>query len=278
MQKTLLSTTASADNATSKKPIVAAFLGTVSQGDIVTMRELANADYIQHNPFVPTGLEPFIGLLPVLKEAGTTAENVRMFEDGNYVFMHNIWRNAAPFGADQMVAFDIIRVDEHGKVAEHWDAMTVLVNETASGRSQTDGPTELTDLDKTEANKALAVSLIENVLMGKDPSKITDYISAESYAQHNPMIADGLSGIVEAVEALTARNNMFKYTTIHKVLGEGNFVLTVSEGQWSGQTHAFYDLFRMDDGMIVEHWDVIQPVPTEGLANSNGMFTGFDAN
>ena len=56
----------------------------------------------------------------------------------------------------------------------------------------------------------------------------------------------------------------------------GNFVLTVSEGQWNGTTNAFYDLFRMEDGMIVEHWDVIQPVPTEGLANTNGMFTGFD--
>jgi hypothetical protein len=69
---------------------------------------------------------------------------------------------------------------------------------------------------------------------------------------------------------------MFQYTDIHAVLGEGNFVLTVSEGQWNGTTNAFYDLFRMEDGMIVEHWDVIQPVPTEGLANDNGMFTGFD--
>ena len=275
---TLLSTTAFAQDAASIKPIVGAFLGAVSQGDVQKMRELANADYIQHNPFVPTGLELFIGLLPVLKEAGTTAENVRMFEDGNYVFMHNIWRNAAPFGAEEMVAFDIIRVDENGKVAEHWDAMTVLVSETASGRTQTDGPTEVTDLDKTQANKALAVALIEDVLMGKNPAKITEYISAESYAQHNPMIADGLSGIVAAVEALTAANNMFQYTEIHAVLGEGNFVLTVSEGQWSGKTHAFYDLFRMDSGKIVEHWDVIQPVPAEGLANTNGMFTGFGAN
>jgi predicted SnoaL-like aldol condensation-catalyzing enzyme len=274
---TLLSTTAFALDAASIKPIVGAFLGAVSQGDVERMRELANADYIQHNPFVPTGLEPFIGLLPVLKEAGTTAENVRMFEDGNYVFMHNIWRNAAPFGADEMVAFDIIRVDENGKVAEHWDAMTVLVRETASGRSQTDGPTEVTDLDRADANKALAVALIEDVLMGKNPSRITDYISADAYAQHNPYIADGLSGIVAAVEALTAQNSMFQYTKVHKVLGEGNFVLTVSEGQWNGTTNAFYDLFRMDGGKIVEHWDVIQPVPTEGLANTNGMFGGLDA-
>ena len=252
------------------------FLGAVVQGDADTMRELANPDYIQHNPFIPTGLEPFIELLPVLAEAGTTVENIRMFQDGDYVFMHNIWRNAAPFGADEMVSFDIIRLDENGRVAEHWDAMTPLVTETVSGRTQTDGPTEVTDLDRTEANKALAVALIEDVLMGRDPARITDYISAESYAQHNPMIADGLEGIVATVEELTAQGNMFVYTEIHAVLGEGNFVLTVSEGEWNGQTHAFYDLFRMDDGMIVEHWDVIQPVPTEGLANTNGMFTGFD--
>jgi predicted SnoaL-like aldol condensation-catalyzing enzyme len=258
----------------SKKETVGAFLGAVLQQDTVKMRELANADYIQHNPFIPTGLEPFIKMLPVLQENGTTAENVRMFEDGNYVFMHNIWRNAKPFGADEMVSFDIIRIDENGKVAEHWDAMTPMVKESASGRTQTDGPTAATDLDKTEANKALAKALIEDVLMGKNPQKITDYISAEQYHQHNPQIKDGLAGITEAVEYLTSQNNMFKYTKIHKVLGEGNFVLTVSEGEWNGKNQVFYDLFRFDNGKAVEHWDVIQEIPTEGLANNNGMF-GF---
>jgi len=256
------------------KETVGTFLGAVLQNDPATMRTLANADYIQHNPFIPTGLEPFIGMLPVLQEHKTTAENVRMFQDGNYVFMHNIWRNAKPFGADEMVSFDIIRVDANGKVAEHWDAMTALVTETANGRTQTDGPTTVTDVDKTAANKALATLLIEDVLMGKNPAKITEYISAEQYNQHNPQIKDGLSGIVEAVEYLTAQNNMFKYTKIHKVLGEGNFVLTVSEGEWNGKQQVFYDLFRFENGKAVEHWDIIQEIPTEGLANANGMF-GF---
>lgn len=258
----------------SNKEIVGTFLGAVAKQDAETMRKFANADYIQHNPFVPTGLEPFIGMLPVLKENGTYAENVRMFQDGNYVFMHNVWKNAKPFGADEMVAFDIIRLDENGKVAEHWDAVTELVKETANGRTQTDGPTTATDLDKTETNKALAKSLVEDILMGKNPNKITDYISAEQYAQHNPAIKDGLNGIVEAVQFLTANNNMFQYTKIHKVLGEGNFVLTVSEGEWNGTNNVFYDLFRFDNGKAVEHWDIIQPIPTEGLANNNGMF-GF---
>ena len=255
------------------KEIVGTFLGAVAKQDAETMRKFANADYIQHNPFVPTGLEPFIGLLPVLKQNGTYAENVRMFQDGNFVFMHNIWHNAKPFGADEMVSFDILRVDNNGKVAEHWDAMTTLVKETASGRSQTDGPTALEDLDKTEANKVLAKSFIEDVPMGKNPGKVAEYTSATEYNQHNPQIKDGLSGLGEAIQYLTAQNNMFKYTKLHKVLGEGNFVLTVSEGEWNGgKKHVFYDLFRMKGGKIVEHWDVIQPIPTEGLAHNNGMF------
>jgi len=261
-------------NKMNNKEIVGTFLGAVAKQDAETMCKFANADYIQHNPFVPTGLEPFIGLLPVLKEHGTYAENVRMFQDGDFVFMHNIWHNAKPFGADEMVAFDIIRLDENGKVAEHWDAMTPLVNETVNGRTQTDGPTEVQDLDKTEANKALAKALVEDVLMGKNPNKITDYISAETYHQHNPDIKDGLQGIVEAVEYLTSQNNMFQYTKIHKVLGEANFVLTVSEGRWNNTNNVFYDLFRIENDKVVEHWDVIQPIPTEGLANDNGMF-GF---
>jgi predicted SnoaL-like aldol condensation-catalyzing enzyme len=259
----------------SEKETVGTFLGAVLQNDPTTMRALANADYIQHNPFIPTGLEPFIQMLPILQENGTTAENIRMFRDGNYVFMHNIWRNARPFGAEEMVSFDIIRLDDQGKVAEHWDAMTALVSETVNGRTQTDGPTEVQDLDKTEANKALAKALVEDVLMGKNPKKITDYISAETYHQHNPDIKDGLQGIVEAVEYLTSQNNMFQYTKIHKVLGEGNFVLTVSEGQWNNTNNVFYDLFRIENDKIVEHWDVIQPIPTEGLAHDNGMF-GFN--
>jgi predicted SnoaL-like aldol condensation-catalyzing enzyme len=257
-----------------EKETVGTFLGAVLKNDPATMRKLANANYVQHNPFIPTGLEPFIQMLPVLQENGTTAENIRMFRDGNYVFMHNIWKNANPFGADEMVSFDIIRLDENGKVAEHWDAMTPLVKETASGRTQTNGPTIAQDLDKTEANKALAKAMVEDILMGKNPNKITDYISAEQYNQHNPAIKDGLAGIMEAVEYLISQNNMFQYTKIHKILGEGNFVLTVSEGQWNGTTNVFYDLLRFENGKAVEHWDVIQEIPSENLANNNGMF-GF---
>ncbi len=260
--------------ATGQKEKALAFVAAVTAQDAETVRALANPDYIQHNPHLPTGLEPFIGLFPLLKENGTKARAVRVIEDGPFVVLHHIWTGAKPFGADEMVSFDILRFDEAGKIAEHWDAMTPLVSETASGRSQTDGPTEATDLARTEENKAAAKAMVEDILMGKNPSKLPEHISGEQYDQHNPGIKDGLAGIVEAVEYLSSQNNMFQYSRIHKVLGEGDLILTVSEGSWNGTQNVFYDLLRYKDGQAVEHWDVIQEIPTENLANNNGMF-GF---
>lgn len=253
------------------KQTVGAFLGGVMKQDTAKIRELANADYIQHNPFVPTGLEPFIQLLPVLKQNGTTAENVRMFEDGNYVFMHNIWRNAKPFGADTMVAFDIIRIDGNGKVAEHWDAMMAQTPPNPSGRTLTDGPVAAIDLDKTEANKAQVKNLFD-VLINGTPEQVGAAVQANfapEYKQHNPAAADGLKGFMAAMPT-----EQWVFKKQHKVLGQGNFVLSIAEGTHKGRHSAFYDLVHIENGKIIEHWDVIQAIPSQGLANHNGMF-GF---
>jgi len=254
------------------KKIVGTFLGAVIKQDTATMRQVANADYIQHNPFVPTGLEPFIGLLPVLKEHGTYAENVRMFQDGDYVFMHNIWRNAKPFGADEMVAFDIIRVDENGKVAEHWDAMMANTSPNPSDRNLTDGETKVTDLGKTEENKAKVKAMFDILINGTQEEVSATVVAnfEPNYKQHNPKAGDGLQGFMTALPT-----EQWNFTKQHKVLGEGNFVLSISEGTHKGVHSVFYDLVRFENGKIVEHWDVIQEVPTEGLANNNGMFGGF---
>ena len=82
------------------------------------------------------------------------------------------------------------------------------------------------------------------------------------------MVKDGLNA---AIEYLSSQNNMFKYNKTHKVLGEGNFVIVQSEGEWNGKPQAFYDLFRVSNGQLVEHWDVIQEIP-EKMAHKNGMF------
>ena len=149
------------------------------------VRQYLHQDYIQHNPHLATGVEPIVGLLPTLKAKGTTYETHRVFQDGDFVVMHNAFTNADPLGASEVITFDIWRT-ENGKVVEHWDAVTPKVEQTASGRSQIDGATTVTDLDKTEANKALVKQLVDEVFIGGDPTNITNYISTEQYDQHNP--------------------------------------------------------------------------------------------
>jgi predicted SnoaL-like aldol condensation-catalyzing enzyme len=57
------------------------------------------------------------------------------------------------------------------------------------------------------------------------------------------------------------------------VLGEGDFVLVASEGSYNEQPTSFYDLFRVENGKIAEHWDTIEPIPPETeWQNQNGKF------
>lgn len=231
--------------------------------DEQAMRMLFKDDYVQHNPNVPTGLEPVIGLLPILREAGFNYETHRMIEDNDLILTHTTYTNAHAFGAEIVVAFDIWKMED-GKVAEHWDAIIPRYEETASGRSQTDGMTEIIDLDKTEANKALVKSFVTDVLIKGDVAKMSEFFKDGRYDQHNPVVKDGPDALASALEEITNDR-------IHRVVGEGNFVLTQSEGSWNGRPMAIYDLFRLQEGFIVEHWDVLQEIP-ENMAHENGMF------
>lgn len=99
--------------------------------------------------------------------------------------------------------------------------------------------------------------------------KLASYFDRDNYIRHNRQIADQLSGLGAALEAMAKAG----VTMIHKVLGEGNFVLAVSEGQFAGKPTSFYDLFRVQDGKIAEHRDTIEAIPLRSeWKNANGKF------
>ena len=106
-----------------------------------------------------------------------------------------------------------------------------------------DGPTEATDLEPTEQNKNFVRQFVEDILVNGKLDKLAGYYNGDNYTQHNPQIADGLSGLGQALQAMAEQGITMKYDKIHKVLGEGNFVLGVSEGSFAGQPTSFYDLF-----------------------------------
>ncbi len=136
-----------------------------------------------------------------------------------------------------------------------------------------DGPTQLVDLDRTSENKALIRDFVTSVLMDRHPEKLPSFFEGDTYLQHNPLVANGVSGLTTALQEFSAQGMALNYTRTRMVLGEGNFVLAGSEGTLGQQPVTYYDLFMAENGKLAEHWDVIEPLmPEEKWKNKNGKF------
>lgn len=246
-------------------------INTFVSGDSKKASSLLKEDYIQHNLAYGTGRDAFVGSVDYLKSAPvkTTVQNIRAFEDGNKVFLQTVYNFA---GAGQQVAFDIFRFED-GLIAEHWDNLATKVKANPSGHTQIDGEREIKDLDKTEANRELIKNFLYDVMQGNNPEKTPDYFEGDTYIQHNTGIADGLSGLGTSLEALKKQGIQMIYDEVHQVLAQGNFVLAVSEGTFGGTPTSYYDLWRVENGKIIEHWDVMETIAKkETWQNQNGKF------
>lgn len=221
--------------------------------------------YIQHSQLAGDGVAGLKTLADSLP-ADFAYEPVRVLAEGDLVVCHGLYRG---FGPDPLVAFDVFRVEE-GRIVEHWDALTPVVTTTASGRSQTDGPTQVTYPGERAASRALLEGFTAQVLVGKDYSVLTDYISLDQYDQHNPEAADGLAGFGAAAAAWGEAGKSLDYQTVHQIIAEGEFVFTRSEGSF-GVPVSYNDLWRVDGGRIVEHWDIIDPIRANP-PHDNGVF------
>lgn len=249
----------------------AAVISSIETGDATAIAYINPTNYTQHNLAVGDGLAGFGEVLKQLPEGSAKADVKRAYQDGDFVFLHTEYNFFGP-----KVGFDVFRFED-GRIVEHWDNIAEIAKPNPSGRTQLDGSTVAIDLDKTDENKALIDNFVQAILIKGDMSKISQFIGNEdsAYIQHNSMVADGLSGLGKAMGALAKAGMPMIYKKNHIILGEGNFVLAISEGVFLNKEVAFYDLFRIENGKIVEHWDVIENIPPRSeWKNDNGKF-GF---
>lgn len=251
-----------------QKAQVTELLKAIETGETAPVAYINPNKYTQHNLAVGDGLAGFGTVLKALPQGSAKVNTVRVFRDGDYVFAHTEYNF---FGSK--IGFDIFRF-ENGKIVEHWDNLQETPKQAnPSGHSMTDGPRVATDLDKTAANKKLVRSFVDDILVNGRMEKLAGYFDGDNYVQHNPQIGDKLSGLGAALQAMAKQGVTMKYDSIHKVLGEGNFVLVASEGRFAGQHTSFFDLFRVENGKIAEHWDTIETIPAkEQWKNGNGKF------
>lgn len=251
-----------------RKEKVVALMKCLETGDMTPANSYINKNnYRQHNLSIPNGFEGFVETMNALSEENTKVTVVRAFRDNNYVFVHSELHLPAP-----MVGFDVFKF-EGEKIVEHWDNLQTLSRSSVSGRTQLDGPTDAIQLEKTEANKLLVEGFVKDVLYGENPDQLTKYLNPDVYMQHNPEIGDGFQAVVDTLTKLSNEGTPMVYQKTHLILGEGNFVLCASEGLFSGKPAAFYDLFRVENNKIVEHWDTIESIPEKSQwKNQNGKF------
>jgi predicted SnoaL-like aldol condensation-catalyzing enzyme len=254
-------------NSNRKEQIVSLLKG-LETGDESAVKVVNESKYIQHNPQTHEGSEGLAALFKRLSKTSPRVNIVRIFEDGDYVFGHTEYDFA-----NSNIGFEIFRFEDDQAV-EHWDNIQRRQEINASGHSMVDGPVDVSDSDLTDDNRELVTSYVSNILINRQLEMLGDYISNDNhYTQHNPHMEDGFLAQHKALEETFSDGYAIQYKCNHRILAEGNFVLTVSEGSYNGSHSSYFDLFRVSEGKLVEHWDTIETIPPrEEWKNANGKF------
>jgi predicted SnoaL-like aldol condensation-catalyzing enzyme len=226
---------------------------------------------IQHDPNLADGLAGMKSFAAELANSPTADITIyRTLVDGDFVLLHSRYQGVAGYGA-AAIAFDLFRFADD-KIVEHWGGQEPEAPPNLSGRTQVDGPTEILDREKTEANRTLVRTYRETVMVSLRFDRIEEFIEDAHYAQHASKIGDGIARLRDRI-ASVAKEGGRLYLTPRRFVAEGNFVLVLTEGDLPSGPTALYDLFRVENGKIVEHWDVLSPIPPrDQWKNSNGPF------
>jgi predicted SnoaL-like aldol condensation-catalyzing enzyme len=125
----------------------------------------------------------------------------------------------------------------------------------------------------SEENKKIVLAFYEKALNERDVETAFRLYAGKHYRQHNPLVEDGEEGVRKFV-AWIGSNHPNAHGVVKRVFADGDFVIL--HVQWAGlfggaRGEAVVDIFRLENGKVVEHWDVIQAI-LETAANNNTMF------
>jgi predicted SnoaL-like aldol condensation-catalyzing enzyme len=244
--------------------------------DIFRKKDMAAVDrnfdesFIQHDPNLADGLA---GMKSFAAEiASSPAADITIYRtlvDGDFVLLHSKYEGVGRY-AGPAIAFDLFRFKDD-KIVEHWGGQQPESPPNPSGRTEVDGPTDVRDREKTEANRTLVRTYRETVMVALRYDRIEEFVDI-SLVQHAAKFRDGIVPLRNRIASVVREGGQL-YLTPRRFVAEGNFVLVLSEGDLPSGHTALYDLFRVEDGKIVEHWDVLTPIPPrDQWKNANGPF------
>lgn len=192
-------------------------------------------------------------------------EIVRIFEDGPWVFC-NAYQSLND-GAAQWVTMDMFYTDADGLILEHWDTIAPYVTKTLSGADMVGGTTEVNAFVDGADSKALVLEYTKQVLQQRDHAKLGAFV-ADTIVQHAPMISGGQDGLASWLTSDDAGS----YEMMFQCMGQGDFVVTYGKRHALGKDIAVFDLYRVADGLIVEHWMNEEEIGPRQTWGNSGKF------
>jgi predicted SnoaL-like aldol condensation-catalyzing enzyme len=254
--------------------VIALYVDGVSDGLVIQAADkyLARC-YVDHTSSDPDGKRHFVATYEPLvsRFSDRMVRPMRGFEDDSRVFLHSY----QSFGRGQIsrVCVDVFDTDEDDLITQRWN-VTVPVVPTRSGRSQIDGSAEITDLDRTDDNKATILRFVEDVLIDGRWRGLEQYID-DAYAEHSPGVADGLVGLRHHLVHHAAAGTPVRYREPAVIVGCGNFVTTFGNADRGARRYEVFDVYRLVGGRIVEHWNAETPITDP--SDSDGLIAGGDS-
>lgn len=240
------------DTLTNKQRVLSFYKLIVGQRRADLIPEFVREDYIQHNPTVKQGRDGITEMINYLKTLplppeGAKSPIIRAIQEGDLVVTHL----DVEFMGKRMAVIDLFKLKD-GMLAEHWDAIQAMPDQTGMAITATNGSYEIDQNASATKSKAIVDQFYQAVIQ---KASVTDLIKPD-YVEHDPAVIH--SGKSLDAYLIIDSDRQIK---IHRIIGEGDFVVVQSEFKRAGKAFVFYEIFRVEHSKIAEHWAVEQAIP-----------------
>ena len=240
------------DTLTNKQKVLSFYKLIVGQRKVELIPEFVREDYIQHNPTVKqgrAGITEVVNYLKILPPAPAGAKSpiIRAIQEGDLVVTHL----DVEFMGKRMAVIDLFKLKD-GMLAEHWDAIQQIPDQTGMTITATNGAANIDENVSAIKSKEI-VERFYKAIIQKVP--VADLIKPD-YVEHDPAVIHSGKSL-----GIYLSDDSDREIKIHRVIGEGDFVVVQSAFKRRGKSFTLYEIFRVAQDKIAEHWSVEQAIP-----------------